>query len=60
MVSTLLVIVGVLVGLFGLLVLIVRLSARPESEAQSTDAGPGSPDTWPQLAGPSTQVRAVR
>ncbi len=69
MLSTLLVIAGVLVGLFGLLSLIVHLSARPatRSAADSSrtaswvvDAGQPHPDAWSPLSNTSTQIRAVR
>jgi hypothetical protein len=69
MLSTLLVIVGVLAGLFGLLALIVHLSARPATRGQTTaartpswvvDAGQPHPDAWSPLSNTSTQIRATR
>ena len=49
MLSTLLVLGGVLVGLLVLLALIVSLSARPATVARSTSAGRG--ETWVAQAG---------
>ena len=69
MLSTLLTIAGVLVGLFVLLSLIVRLSARPVTRGQTTasrtpswvvDAGQPHPDAWSPLSNTSTSIRAVR
>ena len=70
MLSTLLVIAGVVVGLFVLLALIVGLSARPSVERGTTtaartpswvvDMGREHPDAWSPLSTTSTQVRAVR
>lgn len=69
MLSTFLVLVGVLVGLLGLLSLIVHLSARPATRGQTTatrtpawvaDAGQPHPDAWSPLSTTSTQIRAVR
>ena len=69
MLSTLLVISGVLVGLLVLLSLIVHLSARPAARGQTTttrtsswvaDAGQPHPDAWSPLSSTSTQIRAVR
>jgi hypothetical protein len=72
MLSTLLVIGGVLVGLFLLLALIVSLSARPETTARdntaaapgpswAADAGRPHPDAWSPLSGTSTsEIPAVR
>lgn len=68
MLSTLLVIAGVLVGLLVLLSLIVHLSARPATRGQTTalrsswvvDAGQPHPDAWSPLSTTSTSVRAVR
>jgi hypothetical protein len=66
MVSTLLVIGGVLVGLFVLLTLIVSLSVRPAPAARSgngrsqswvADAGRRHPDAW---APPTNEIPAVR
>ena len=66
MLSTLLIIVGVLVGL---LALIVHLSARPATRGQTTvtrtpswvvDSGQPHPDAWSPLSTTSTQIRAVR
>ncbi|OMQ15406.1 hypothetical protein A7K94_0209705, partial [Modestobacter sp. VKM Ac-2676] len=59
MLSTLLIIAGVVVGLLVLLVLIVRLSARPETRGRTTaartpgwvvDAGQPHPDAWSPLS----------
>ncbi len=70
MVSTLLVIGGVLVGLVVLLALIVTLSARPSTERGSTtrahtpgwvvDSGQAHPDAWSPLSNTSTSIRALR
>ena len=71
MLSTLLVIGGVLVGLFVLLALIVSLSARPQTTARGTtatnsrawaaDAGRPHPDAWSPLTTTSTsEIPAVR
>ncbi|GAA4727612.1 hypothetical protein GCM10023328_02400 [Modestobacter marinus] len=69
MLSTLLVIAGVLVGLLVLLSLIVHLSARPATRNGATgtrapgwvsDAGQSHPDAWSPLSTTSTQIRAVR
>src|SRR3954463_15635778 len=69
MLSTLLVIAGVLVGLLLLLSLIVHLSARPATRGETTatrtpswvaDAGQPHPDAWSPLSTPSTQIRALR
>ena len=70
MLSTLLVIAGVVVGLFLLLVLIVGLSARPTEKRGTTtanrtpswvvDVGREHPDAWSPLSTTSTHVRAVR
>ena len=50
MLSTLLVIGGVLVGLFVLLALIVSLSARPQTTVRGNTASSGGP-TWAAGAG---------
>jgi hypothetical protein len=69
MLSTLLVIAGVLVGLLVLLSLIVRLSAPPATSRETTatrtpawvvDAGQPHPDAWSPLSQTSTQIRALR
>jgi hypothetical protein len=68
MLSTLLVIAGVLVGLLVLLSLIVRLSARPAPRGSAgtrtpswvVDTGQPHPDAWSPLSNTSTQIRAVR
>jgi hypothetical protein len=69
MLSTLLVIVGALVGLLVLLALIVSLSARPTTRGATTatrtpswvvDAGQEHPDAWSPLSNTSTQIRAMR
>lgn len=71
MLSTLLVLGGVLVGLLVLLALIVSLSARPATVARSTSAGRGEtwvaqagrphPDAWAPMSGASTnEMPAVR
>jgi hypothetical protein len=73
MLSTLLVIGGVLVGLLVLLALIVSLSSRGRDSRGSTtasrgprtpgwvaDAGRPHPDTWGPLSNTSTEIRAIR
>ena len=69
MLSTLLVIAGVLVGLIVLLSLIVHLSARPATRERTTaartpswvvDAGQPHPDAWSPLSTTSTGIRAAR
>jgi hypothetical protein len=73
MLSTLLVIGGVLVGLLVLLAVIVSLSARGRDTRGSTtasrgprtpgwvvDSGRPHPDTWGPLSNTSTEIRAVR
>jgi hypothetical protein len=71
MLSTLLVIGGVLVGLIVLLAVIVGLSARPSSKRGSTsatrtppgwvvDSGRPHPDAWSPLSNTSTEIRAIR
>jgi hypothetical protein len=73
MLSTLLVIGGVLVGLLLLLALIVGLSARGRDTRGTTtaargvtppkwvvDAGQPHPDAWAPLSNTSTEIRAVR
>jgi hypothetical protein len=68
MLSTLLVIAGVLVGLFVLLALIVSLSARPQTAVHpgaarswTADAGRPHPDAWSPLSTTSTcEIPAVR
>jgi hypothetical protein len=68
MLSTLLVIGGVLVGLLVLLTLIVSLSARPASRGASAtrvpdwvvESGRRHPDAWEPLDTSSTEVRALR
>jgi hypothetical protein len=71
MLSTLLVIGGVLVGLFVLLALIVSLSARPQAPVRGTatahgpswaaDAGRPHPDAWSPLStGSTSEIPAVR
>jgi hypothetical protein len=73
MLSTLLVIGGVLVGLLVLLALIVSLSARPAGPARGradasratpwvVDAGRPHPDAWspPGTPGTTAEFRAVR
>jgi hypothetical protein len=71
MLSTLLVIGGVLVGLLVLLGLIVGLSARPRTSRGTTtatrtaptwvvDAGQPHPDAWGPLSNTSTEIRAIR
>ncbi|WP_448626612.1 hypothetical protein [Geodermatophilus sp. URMC 64] len=70
MLSTLLVIGGVLVGLIVLLAVIVGLSARPTAKRGTTsaartpswvvDAGRPHPDAWAPLSNTSTEIRAIR
>ena len=71
MLSTLMVIGGVLVGLLLLLALIVSLSARPATPARGSstrrpgqwvaDAGRPHPDAWSPLTSTSTsELRAIR
>ncbi len=69
MLSTLLVIAGVLVGLLVLLSVIVHLSAPPANRGRTTaartsswvvDAGQPHPDAWSPLSQTSTQIRALR
>jgi hypothetical protein len=70
MLSTLLVIGGVLVGLLVLLAVIVGLSARPSGKRGRTsasrtpswvvDTGRPHPDAWSPLSNTSTEIRAVR
>ena len=72
MLSTLLVIGGVLVGLLVLLTLIVALSARPKTRGTTTasrgartpgwvvDSGQPHPDAWSPLSQTSTEIRAIR
>ncbi|SOD94451.1 hypothetical protein [Blastococcus haudaquaticus] len=72
MLSTLLVIGGVLIGLFVLLALIVSLSGRPQTTTRApgrpgpapswvADAGRPHPDAWSPLAGAGThEMPAVR
>jgi hypothetical protein len=69
MLSTLLVIAGVLLGLLVLLALIVHLSARPATRGSTTvtrtpswvvDTGQPHPDAWSPLSTTSTQIRALR
>jgi hypothetical protein len=69
MLSTLLVIAGVLVGLLVLLALIVRLSARPEPLRPNSaaaapswvrDAGRPHPDAWSPLSTTTSEIPAVR
>jgi hypothetical protein len=75
MLSTLLVLGGVLVGLFVLLALIVSLSARPQATRRdadgrtaavpvrswAADAGLPHPDAWSPLSTTSTsEIPAVR
>ena len=68
MLSTLLVIGGVLVGLFVLLALIVSLSARPQTAPRTAgrpgpswvaDAGRPHPDAWAPLS-TTSEIPAVR
>ncbi|WP_324274634.1 hypothetical protein [Blastococcus brunescens] len=70
MLSTLLVIGGVLVGLLVLLALIVSLSGRPQTRAAGTpartsswvvDAGRPHPDAWSPLSATTTnEIPAIR
>ena len=72
MLSTLLVIGGVLLGLIVLLAVIVSLSARPSAKRGTTtanrpaypswvaDAGRPHPDAWSPLSTTSTEIRAIR
>jgi hypothetical protein len=71
MLSTLLVIGGMLVGLIALLAAIVALSARPSGKRGSTSAtrtppswvvhaGRPHPDAWSPLSNTSTEIRAIR
>jgi hypothetical protein len=75
MLSTLLVIGGVLVGLLVLLALIVSLSSRGRDTRGSTtatrgaasrtpgwvaDSGRPHPDAWGPLSHTSTEIRAIR
>ena len=75
MLSTLLLIGGVLVGLLALLALIVSLSARPapgrgtttrgRTDSWVVDAGRPHPDMWTSmskagLSNTSTEIRAIR
>ena len=73
MLSTLLVIGGVVIGLLVLLTLIVALSARPAVSRGATaasranrvpswvvDAGQPHPDAWSPLSNTSTEIRAIR
>lgn len=72
MLSTLLVIGGVLVGLLLLLALIVSLSARPQTSGRGSGATPPTPswvldtgrphpDAWSPLSTTSTsEIRAIR
>lgn len=69
MLSTLLVLGGVLVGLFVLLALIVSLSARPQAATRrdasvrpwAADAGRPHPDAWSPLSTTGTsEMPAIR
>jgi hypothetical protein len=68
MLSTLLIIAGVLVGLLVLLCLIVHLSARPTTRGRTTatrspwvvDAGQPHPDAWSPPSTTSTRIRTFR
>ncbi|HJX45411.1 MAG TPA: hypothetical protein VJ352_17210 [Geodermatophilus sp.] len=66
MLTTLLVIGGVLLGLVGLLALIVGLSARPATRTGRpsgwvADAGRPHPDAWSPLTGTTTtEIPTVR
>ena len=73
MLSTLLVIGGVLVGLLVLLALIVGLSGRGRNTRGTTttargatppkwvvDTGQKHPDAWSPLSNTSTEIRAIR
>ena len=59
MLSTLVVIAGVLGGLVALLTLIVHLSARPATRAHTPGAQPPS-DAWSPLSPTGTQSHVVR
>ena len=68
MLSTLLVVAGVLGGLLVLLTLIVHLSARPATRVPApggrtsswvADAGQPHPDSWSPLSTTTTQSRVV-
>ena len=57
MLTTFLVIAGVLLGLVGLLALIVSLSARPATRPSGgwvADTGRRHPDAWSAPVGPAT------
>ena len=73
MLSTLLVISGVLVGLLVLLALIVGLSSRGRDTRGTTtaartatppkwvvDSGQKHPDAWSPMSNTSTEIRAIR
>ncbi len=71
MLSTLLVLGGVVVGLVLLLTLIVSLSARSSGRGRTSasgsrppgwvvDAGRPHPDAWAPLSNTSTEIRAIR
>ncbi len=62
MLTTLLVIGGVLVGLVLLLALIVTLSARPATRPAGwvADAGRPHPDAWAPLSSTTEEMRAVQ
>jgi hypothetical protein len=70
MLSTLLVIGGVLLGLIVLLAVIVSLSARPSAKRGRTSSsrtsswvaqsGQPHPDAWSPMTTTSTEIRAVR
>jgi hypothetical protein len=73
MLSTLLVIGGVIVGLLVLLVIIVGLSGRGRTPRGTTTAGRGPlppkwvvdagqphPDAWSPMSSTSTEIRAIR
>jgi hypothetical protein len=73
MLSTLLIIGGVIVGLLVLLVIIVGLSSRGRTPRGTTTAGRGQlppqwvvdsgqphPDAWSPLSNTSTHIRATR
>ena len=66
MLTTLLVIGGVLVGLVLLLALIVTLSARPATRPSGrpagwvADAGRPHPDAWAPLSSTTEEMRAVQ
>lgn len=60
MLTSLLVIAGVLLGLVGLLALIVSLSARPATRPSGgwvADTGRRHPDAWSAPANPPTSER---